>query len=460
MSFDWQTEDRDWDEREPPRHKGRPADLPPLDERLFAGLEPTAAPDATGTRNWRRRLAFLGVAGFLAIAVAGVVYWQVARRTTAAQERITAEVTASQAILLEAVRANDAELFVSFLSGRDREWAQAQERLVRDGGFLGRSAFDLTWDPLARPVTPTVTLAPDLLSAELIAPNRYVLDVGNGVMESVTLMQTAVFRQGPDRWLFSPPTAAFWGEDGAAGSRYVRLRYPGRDAAIAERLARDLDATLAEFCRNVSEACVEQGQLELTLSTDPASLAAYADPRAAWAGGSALVLPAPTLFGRPVDEAGYRALSRAYAGRVVSAAAANLSGWACCDDALFYGALRDALLHRLGLQAWSVGPDDYEWLIDHPDLVSGVARMWGSNGAGATADERRAVYALVDFLTRRDSSVSIVEMQQLLINDLNTPYWDWLSQVTRGAYGSQADFERDLLRYAAERVAADPLSLQ
>ena len=30
-------------------------------------------------------------------------------------------------------------------------------------------------------------------------------------------------------------------------------------------------------------------------------------------------------------------------------------------------------------------------------------------------------------------------------------YWDWLSRVTGGLYGSQADFERDFLRYAAER---------
>ena len=54
MSFDWQTEDRDWQEDETPRRgRSRPADLPPLNEALFnAPEEPvaTAAPTRRGRR--------------------------------------------------------------------------------------------------------------------------------------------------------------------------------------------------------------------------------------------------------------------------------------------------------------------------------------------------------------------------------------------------------------------------
>ena len=38
MSFDWQTDDREWDERETRRSGRRPADLPPLNEALFLSL--------------------------------------------------------------------------------------------------------------------------------------------------------------------------------------------------------------------------------------------------------------------------------------------------------------------------------------------------------------------------------------------------------------------------------------
>lgn len=458
MSFDWQTEDRDWDERERPRRGAPPTDLPALNEALFAGLE-GAPPAARPARAGRRRaLLFLGAVAILAVALAAVIWWQVTTRTRLAEERVTADVLASQETILEAARDGDGELFVSFLSGRDPEWARAQEMLVRDGGLLDRSPFELTWDPRSSVVTPTVTLAPDLRSAELVTPQTYVLDVGNGVVEAVTLLQTEVFRRGPDRWLLSPPSDEFWGEEAVVGGRYLLVRYPARDAATAERLARELDGVLAQLCRDAGEECLNLGQLDLTLATDPASLAAYAAPQEAWSGGRELTLPTPTLFGAPVDEAGYRAMFRAYAARVVSAAAANLSGWACCDDLLFYGALRDALLHRLGLRAWPVTPADYEQLVQHPENLGDVERLWRARQA--TAGERRSLYTVIDFLVAREGAPPIIDMQRLLLDSLNRSYGDWLSVATNGAYGTQADFERDLLRYAdARRAVAAPPAL-
>lgn len=451
MSFEWQTEDREWDEREQHQRGARPADLPPLDEHLFTGLAAeTAAPDAR-PRNWRRRLLFLGLAGILAMSLFAIVTWQVTARTRTAEARAKADVLASQETILEAARAGDGELFVSFLSGRDPAWARNQEVLARTGGLLDRSHWDLTWDPDPGDITPTVTLAPDLRSAELVAPQRYVVDVGNGILGSVTLNHTSVFRLGPDRWLLAPPSDEFWGETREAGGRYLRVRYPARDTATAERLARDLDATLAQLCRNATAACLELGPLDLTLSTDLTSLVVSADPRSAWGGGSALTMPAPTLFGTPVDEAGYRAVFRAYASRIASAAAANLSGWACCNDVLFYGALRDALLAQLGLRVWPIGPADYEQLVNRPESLGDIERLWRREQA--TADERRSLYTMIDFLVARSDS-TILDMQRLLLDGAERDYWGWINQATGGAYGSQADFERDLLRYAAERRAS------
>ncbi len=442
MSFDWQTEDRDWEDREPPRHsRPRPADLPPLNEALFD--EPEAAGVAAPARRGRRPLFLLAIAA-LVVALAAVLAWQLQRRTATAEERLTAEIAASHATVLDAARGGDGELFVSFLSGRDRAWAEAQEQLVRGGGFLDRSAFGLVLSPTA-PVSPTVSLSPDLRAAELTLPQPYTLAVGNGLTETVTLQQTAVYRLGPDRWLFAPPDDAFWGETAVLVYRYLQITYPARDADVAEPLARDIDAALAEFCRGKEDNCA---QVFLDLSTDPASLVAYDRPASAWSGGSEIVMPAPTLFGRPTDDAGRRVLTRVYAARVVSAAAANLSGWQCCDDALLYGALLDAQLYRLGLRPSPVGETEYARLAREPERLQDIERLWRAETA--TAEERLMVSTLIDFLIAR-STVTPVEMQRLLLSDIEMSYWEWIMRATNGLYGSQADFERDFLRYAAER---------
>ena len=62
MSFDWQTDDREWDERETRRSGRRPADLPPLNEALFGGPEPAAAPVAPPRRARRPPFPAVGLA--------------------------------------------------------------------------------------------------------------------------------------------------------------------------------------------------------------------------------------------------------------------------------------------------------------------------------------------------------------------------------------------------------------
>lgn len=449
MSFDWQTEDTDWREAETPRRKGQlAADLPAADDSLFAALEPVAAPTAE-RRQPRGRLRFALVAGMLLLALAAVIYWQLTRRAGVAQERLTAEVIASHEIVGQAAQAGDAELFVSFLSGRDAEWARAQERLARAGGFLDRSVFDLALVSAGN-VTPTVTLAPDLRSAELVTRQAYTLDVGNGLTQTVTLEQTSVFRQGTDRWLLSPPATEFWGETVVTLGRHVLVSYPQRDAAIAEGLARDLDETLAELCGGVGEGCEGLGRMELILSPDPASLVAYDRPEAAWRGGRRVEMPAPTLFGRPVDEDGYRAVYRAYATRLAGAAMANLSGWQCCRRNLFYGALRDVTLARLGLRAWPLTDGDYAQFAGDAATLDGIEQLWFAEEA--SAGQRRAVAILVEFLAERDGAPSPIAMQRLLLAEHIGSFPDWLINVTGGSYSSEADLMADLQGYAAERA--------
>ena len=95
-----------------------------------------------------------------------------------------------------------------------------------------------------------------------------------------------------------------------------------------------------------------------------------------------------------------------------------------------------------------MGAAEYARLTREPELLRAIEGLWRREEA--TADERLLAYTLVDFLVAQ-SSIPIPTMQRLLLNDIQMPYWPWISRATDGLYGSQADFERDLLRYAAER---------
>jgi len=328
MSFDWKTEERDW-EVKPARQAGSP----PAAENPYARPEPSVEPEAAPAeprRNRRRTVAFVVVTAILLLATAGLVYRQISRRIAEAEERAETEVLASHETVLNAAAEGDAELFVGFLSGRDAQWAAAQANLVGDGAYDNRSNFGF-YEPAADSPDdlPTVTLASDLNSAELATLQTYDVAVGADLTETVTLTQTAVYRRGPDRWLLAPPEADFWGEEQATVQRNFILRYPARDELIARRLSRDLGGVLRELCGDGDLIGGDCSHLLITLSTDPAALSADADLRRGLNFGVEIVLPTPTLFGLPVDEAGYRALQREYAARVVEAMAANYTGWTC-----------------------------------------------------------------------------------------------------------------------------------
>lgn len=443
MSFDWRTEELESDEK----------------TRLAAGQTATAEPLFTRPKPKRKsnRLkrragnpAVIAVVLLLLAALGGLIFKQIDARAAEGRRRVEAEVLASHETLLRAARAEDVELFAVFLSGSDAEWTRAQKQLVLRGKFTDRSAFGLySLNDDSTIITPTLTFTPDLRSAEVVTRQRYAV-ANSEAEETITLERTTIFRRGADRWLLSSPEPTFWGEMVTAEGRYVRLRYPSRDAVVAERLASDLNAVLSELCAGSAGRCLP---LMVNLSTHSDDLAAYVNPALLLQGGE-VTLPTPTLFGAPVDEAGYRALYREYAVRVVSAAVANYTGWACCEDALFYSELLEAQLYELGLRPWPVTTMNFERLIENPALVD---RLWDGTTVAPRHSDIWPIHALADFLTREIEHVSILEMQRLLLAENTLSYWDWINRVTKGKYYSRNEFDRALLRYAVEhRTATSP----
>lgn len=453
MSFDWKTEDFDWGD-----DTRRQTRTTPAADELYGESRPLADEDRSVPPAPRRRrlLAFAIVAGILSLAIIGLVYLQVERRAREGRARAEADVLASHEIVYNAAFGRDTELFVGFLSGRDPQWAAAQAELVASGAFGARSGFGLT-TPLGDNLNEnaTVTLAPDLNSAELSTTQNYEVVIGSGLTQTITLSHTVLYRRGPDRWLLSPPEPDYWGESQEIDGRYARLIFPGRDRSVVQRLARDLEAVMADLCAMPAEGCLP---LTVVLSTDPVSLTGEVVPGEQLQTGLELILPAPSMFGLPIDEAGYRAVSRQFITRVVGAVVDDYTGWSCCMNLILYRALNDVLLSRLGLLTWVPSEDQFAATLDHPNPLAMIESVWGPSELPATKEENEALATFISFLAQHDSTTPIIEAQRLLVEYEGRPLWDWLAQVSGPRHPTPAAFEREWLRFSAEQLPAATLN--
>ncbi len=453
MSFDWQDGESRWSDHpnEEPGPNPAAGGPPPPDE----------SPPPAADKEWRgRRYLWLALAAVLLVGLGAIVGQLAGRQIDERAELLISEVEASYATILDAAGNRDGELFSTFLSGSEPEWVVAQQVLASRGLFLDRSAFGLTLegDPAALGDTPpTITLSPDLLSAELSRPVTYTVDIGNALTETVTLEQTVVFRRGEDRWLYAPPEADFWGATLTDRGRYLTISYPERDATVGRRLARELDAKLIEYCATPQiGGCPADLEMEIVLSTDPSTIVAASDLLGRWQLNDPVQLPAPSLAGVPEDEAAYRALYRGYASQLIAALAGDLAGWRCCDSGLYYSTLLAAQLRKLGLRPWPLTPADYARFAENPEELDNLEALWRGSTIDSPPENVWQPYVLVEFLTEEIGAMPILMMQRMLMSNPNQDYWTWLSQVTGDRYGTQQDFERDLLRFAASRAPERP----
>lgn len=451
MSFDWQDGESRWDSDTDDALSG----VTPT----AADMAPQSAPDKAA--SGRRRYLWLGLALSLLVGLGAIVGRLANNQIDEREALLIGEIEASYATILDANARQDRELFSTFLSGSDPDWVAAQQMLAADGLLLDRSAFGLTLavDPAASGGAPAIILSPDLLSAELTRPISYTVAIGNALTETVVLEQTAVFRLGEDRWLYAPPAADFWGETLTDNGRYLTISYPERDTTLGRRLARELDAKLVEYCAAPQiqfGGCPEDFEVAVVLSTHPRALVHSTDVLGRWQLSDPILLPAPSLAGVPADEAAYRAMFRGYASQIVAAVAGDLAGWRCCDGGLYYSTLLDAQLRKLGLQPWPLTPADYARFAENPDELASLEALWRGSSIDPPPDNVWQLYVLIEFLTEEIGAVPVLFMQRLLTSNPNQSYWGWLSSVSGNRYGTQADFERDLLRFAASRAPERP----
>lgn len=428
MSFEWQTEEEDrW--------------------------EKTAAADEERQPAPRRRWSWIVL--LLAVTAAGLFFgWRaVQERVAEATELIQADVRSSHQLARQAARDGDQELFVTLLSGRSQSWTDAQRERLEQRLLFADTARLFGWRPAdGQSQRSDVSLNADLTEAVLVAEELFVVRGRGDVTHTVALSQTAVYRQGNQRWLLSPPDSEFWGRRRNTAGRILRVVYPQRDEELALRLAEDIDATLEELCRTTIN-CPERMTVRLRLETDPRSVLLAGQPEAIFSAGDELTLPTPTLVGHPVDDASYEALARGYAGFVVTGMLLEATAYECCQGILFQQAIVSQQLAELGLRPSPVSSGDYARLLDAQLSADRLLSMWNAVTPAEDADSIPIeVHAFLDFVRQQDDATDndLHNYQLALANGLS--FWQWVSMFTGYEPGRPQVLEREWRAYTREQL--------
>ena len=365
----------------------------------------------------KRPYKTLAVILVLLVVAGGVVYWQVQQQVENATANVRADLLSTHNLINRAVANQDVNLLAPLLSGRDMVWTRQQEALMRDDALFGRTVMGL---PLAAPPEPlrdgderliALELAPDLNSAELMFVEMY--QIGE---EAIPLQQTAVYRRGRERWLMSPPEDEFWGDWETIEIEDVTFVFPERDAELGERLAEQLVPNLVANCATLGELiCPDLTELFVRFDSDLASLDAVANPEVLFASELRLDLPAPTLVGIPVDEAGFDALVRAYEAHIFTAVLSEALGYDCCHHGPFIQAITDYYLAEIGLKTWPVSKETYSEIANEVLTIERLFTNW-SDGSFLTPwdEERNYVYGFVDFMMNANPDKTPLEMLRIL----------------------------------------------
>jgi hypothetical protein len=409
--LDWQTEeDQTWDEKPQPQ---------------------------TAVSPWPRRFLWL-----LVVLLLGGGIWYATSFLQQQIETATSETEAdlrqAYGLLRQAAERQDTDLFNLLLSGRDVAWARAQEQLLREGQLLDRPTWGLVHRPelgADDPVT-AITLSPDLLAAEVTAVEPYQFwSIADQQVKTARLQHTAVYRLGPDRWLYAPPEPEFWGETREVRSDTLRLTYPERDHEVVEQLFPNLSALMANTCRLPGFYC---RAFRVEFVADPATLG-QSLKQAIIGPDEPILLPTPTLMGVPRDAAGYEFLWLAYGRYLSSLVITQQTSYRCCRNLTFYQILLHYQLAQLNLHNWplpqAVFHEPYVDRVPLDDLFNQTLFLDGTGSSLFNLD------GLIDVI-ETEENLSIRSFQQMS-SALQTTYV-LIDYLVAGQSLTPADLQRQL----------------
>ncbi|MDX1414143.1 MAG: hypothetical protein R3293_08125 [Candidatus Promineifilaceae bacterium] len=275
-----------------------------------------------GKRPQPRRLGWLIFLLLIAFAAAATLFFILNRRVDEAVTQAEQEVLTAHQLLIGAVEANDYELYMSLLSDRPPNWQFDQRELLSLDLFWGRTVFGLQPGTVPQQAQENIEIEidPELRQAVVSHIRPFEVAGTGGISSTINLERTFFYERTDQAWQLTSieEVLAFWGDWQRATSDHLTLVYPQRDAATARQLAPLLDGLIAGLCSEPRLNCPRNFQLELKLDRDESSLLRigegyYSVGIPVRGGKGNVTLPAPSLIGRPLDEAGYQALLEGYA---------------------------------------------------------------------------------------------------------------------------------------------------
>ena len=427
MSFDWQT-DESWGET--------------VTEQ---------APEQTSNRWWRRWW-WLILGSVLITSLGG--WWVWSRLTAQVDDAVTDEesqLVSSVELVRQAAQRDDSELLVTTLSGRDPTWAELQQLLLINDVLFERTKLGLTWSAGNSEII-SVTLSPNLSAADVLVVEEYMVDVGNGVTESVQLLREEVYRRGDERWLLAPPVD----EDEAllpAISRtndILTLNFPEAESEIGEKLWRDLNQKSDDFCRLPDIVCPDSLHVKAILT---GQLGALQMPTVVdWLNESTLILPSPMIVGLPADEVSYQALLRGYAGIIFNNLLAQNIQYECCVGYPFYQAMADRVLRQIALKPSPLTSAHYFSLLNNASSFRTPQFLLDEDNLFEQNIEAEVIVAFLGYVAPQKSAGA-------LLNELwqEDSYLSWLYQTVPDVNGLDQAWLRFLAQEGMAGVQSPPV---
>ena len=288
------------------------------DEQGWEAHPPTPGPQKPINPQRRWIIWLSGLIFLTAISLSGLFLLN--RRANEAVGEIKQDVLATHNLLQSAIETNDFELFESLLSDLPPAWSDSQTQLMSLSLLLDRTSLGLEVDPsvsLAE-IPSEIELEPDLSRAEVVQNWPYISSTSAGITTTIDLKRTFLYDLIDQQWRLTSleNDNSYW--DHTEGEA-LNLIYTKQDAQIGRRFAPALDALMIGLCAEPEMACPPDVKLELKLDPDEFSIFRLSEGYYSAQLFKAydvrrLTMPAPSLIGKPVDEAGYQALYRGYAG--------------------------------------------------------------------------------------------------------------------------------------------------
>lgn len=426
-------------------------------------------PKAAGSR---KRYWYSILVSLLALVAGGALAsWLLSQHMNKLYTTVKLDILATHNLILHADQQRDVSLLTGVLSHESSNWVKSQKELAQEGLLFGRTSFGLYLPPGSEHTSDLadqylnapedfkeITMSPNLTTATVTSDILYLIDYGNQVTDTVTLRRTEFYSHVGNRWLLAPPEKGFWGQWMTIREGRLSLRFPERDKKIAERLAVDLDAILDHMCKSLADVdCPDNLHASIILDSDSGSLVATSDPAIMLNGMSPIRLPAPTLVGTPVDDAGHQALLHGYASHIVAAMISQIVGWQCCEKGLFYQALLDKQLSQLNIRPWPLTQAEYQVMFRYPIIdIAKLQPVWSKAPLSLSSQATwRQIYSMVDFILESNPNISPAIIQRRLIS--SNDYRSWLAKNGFDTIGSA--LQNRWLQFVQTKIEKEHLPL-